>query len=74
VEQRSAEANARRTQAMLRRVLREELRREEGMSVSTSGRGAAAVVGVVGVGRDPWDTPLYEHALRLFEGQQGRLP
>jgi hypothetical protein len=75
VQQRSAKASARRTQAMLRRVLREELRREEGGSVSTSGRGAAAaVVGLHGVRRDAWDTPLYEHALSLFEGQQGRLP
>jgi hypothetical protein len=75
VQQRSAKANARRTQAMLRRVLREEQRREEGGTVRTSERGAAAaVVGVDGVGRDAWDTPLYEHALRLFEGQRGRLP
>jgi hypothetical protein len=74
VQQRSAKASARRTQAMLRRVLREELRREEGVTVSTSGRGAAAVVGAVGVGRDAWDSPLYEHALRLFERHQGRLP
>jgi hypothetical protein len=72
VQQRSAKASARRTQAMLRRVLREELRREEGGTVSTSGRGAAAVVGVVGVGRDPWDAPLYEHAQRMFERQQGQ--
>jgi hypothetical protein len=74
VQQRSAKASARRTQAMLRRVLREELRREEGRTVRTSIRGAAAVVDVVGVGRDSWDSPLYEHALSLFERQQGRLP
>jgi hypothetical protein len=75
VQQRSAKASARRTQAMLRRVLREELRREAGGTVRTSERGAAAAaVGVVGVGRDPWDTPLYEHALRLFERRQGQRP
>jgi hypothetical protein len=72
VQQRSAKASARRTQAMLRRVLREELRREEGGTVRTSERGAAAEVGVHGVGRDAWDTPLYEHALSLFERHQGR--
>jgi hypothetical protein len=70
-----AKASARRTQAMLRRVLREELHREEGERLGTSERGAAAVVvGVVGVARDAWDAPLYEHAPRLFERQQGRLP
>jgi hypothetical protein len=58
----------------LRRVLKEEQRREEGaVGVSTSGRGAAAMVGVYGVGRDAWDTPLYEHALRRFERHQKRL-